>query len=233
MMNMGFLHMQRFDDFWKVVNSNNSSAMNSKLLFFALIISTTMQAQKFTPGEYHLTGVREMASAFNFTKDGKFQFFLSYGAMDRNATGTYKIEGDTVKLFSDKEPGKDFDIVSQRKAGSGYTIRIIDQNSILASNVRCLYFVDGEQFEEFADDDGVITLDVPECEKIYVQHALYADIASLIKDENNTNNVFELKLKPVLEQVSFKGVDFFIDGDTLTCLPNYFMPMENIRFVRR
>jgi len=195
-----------------------------------LLNSILMHAQKFSAGEYRLTDVREMASAFNFTKDGKFQFFLSYGAMDRSASGTYKIDGDTIKLSSDKEPGKDFDIVSQRKEGSGYVIRIIDPNTILASNVRCIYFVNGAQFEEYSDNNGVININVPACEKIYVQHALYADIASLIKDEANTNNVFELKLKPILEQVSFKGVDLFIDGDALTCLPNYFMPMENIRF---
>lgn len=207
--------------------------MTPRLLFFALIISTTMQSQTFSPGEYHLTGVREMASGFNFTPDGKFQFFLSYGGMDRSATGTYKVEGDTIKLSSDKDPGKDFDIVSQRKEGSGYVIRIIDPNTILANNVRCIYFVNGEQLEEYTDSKGVININVQECEKIYVQHALYADIASLIKDETNPNNVFELKLRPVLEQVSFKGIDLFIEGDALTCLPNYFMPMENIRFESR
>lgn len=188
-----------------------------------------MHAKQFS-GEYYLTNVREMAGGFNFTPDGKFQFFFTYGAMDRNATGTYTIQGDTIKLKSDKEPGKDFDIVSQRKEGAGYTIMIKHENTILASNVRALYFVNGEKREEYADSKGVIHIQEPQCEKIYVQHGIYPDIASLIKDESNQNNFFELTLNPALEQVSFKGIDLFIDGNTLTCLPNYFMPMENIVF---
>lgn len=188
-----------------------------------------MHTKQFS-GEYYLANVHEMAGGFNFTPDGKFQFFFTYGAMDRNATGTYTIEGDTIKLNSDKEPGKDFDIVSQRKEGEGYTIQIKHENTILASNVRALYFVNGEQREEYADAKGVIHIQEPQCEKIYVQHSIYPDIASLIKDESNQNNFFELKLNPALEQVSFKGIDLFIDGNTLTCLPNYFMPMENIVF---
>jgi hypothetical protein len=35
-------------------------------------------------------------------------------------------------------------------------------------------------------------------------------------------------------QVSFKGIDFLITDDkTITCLPNYFMPMDGIKFVKQ
>lgn len=195
------------------------------------ILSGCMTKHNFS-GEYHLTGVHEMASAFNFNPDGKFEFYLVYGAMDRNASGTYTVDGDTIKIHSDKEAGNDFAIVNQRQEGTGYTIRILNENSILASNVLCFYFVNGQQFEAYSDSDGLIKIDAPVCEKIYVQHMLFADVASLIKDDTNANNYFELNLRPEIQQVSFKGIDFFIDGDALTCLPNYFLPMENIRFER-
>ena len=35
-----------------------------------------------------------------------------------------------------------------------------------------------------------------------------------------------------LRYCSFKGIDFKIENQTLTCLPNYFMPFDNIRFVK-
>ncbi|MBP7238830.1 MAG: hypothetical protein KBA14_01280, partial [Saprospiraceae bacterium] len=60
----------------------------------------------------------------------------------------------------------------------------------------------------------------------------FPDIPTLIKDKNNPNNYFEVSLLPTLGQVSFKGIDLFIKGDTLTCHPNYFMPFENIQFVK-
>lgn len=62
-------------------------------------------------GEYYFRKM-EMASGFNFTADGKFQFFFSYGAVDRNATGTFSVTGNTLQLKSDKEPGKDFSVTS-------------------------------------------------------------------------------------------------------------------------
>ncbi len=41
-----------------------------------------------------------------------------------------------------------------------------------------------------------------------------------------------LPLSPSLANVTFKAIDLFIKGDELTCLPNYFMPFDNIRFVK-
>ena len=81
----------------------------------------------------------EMASGFNFTPDGKFEFFFSYGAIDRSATGIFYVEGDTLKLKSDKEPGKDFTITSESKAAKGYTLIFKDANKYLAQNILCIF----------------------------------------------------------------------------------------------
>lgn len=189
-----------------------------------------MSAQSLS-GEYNLH-VREMASGFRFSEDGKFDFYYSYGAVDRAASGTYTMEGDTVKLKSDKEPGKDFPIQAQSRKGKGYTIQVKDANQYLLKYVRCMYFIGDEQHEAMSDDDGKIHLDVPHCDKIYLQHQLFPDVGSLIKDTDNDNNYFEVSLSPSLAFVSFKGIDLFRKGDELTCLPNYFMPMEDIRYIK-
>ncbi len=204
---------------------------SSAIAFVISIMPGFMDAQPVS-GEYYLTGVPEMASGFNFTVDGQFGFFYVYGAVDRMATGTFTVEGNTIKLQSDKVPGKDFDILKESRKGSGITIRIINENPVLASNVRCIYFVNEEQNETYADDQGRIFIDAPDCGKVYVQHGIYPDIATLVRDENNKNNYFELALNPDIQKVSFKGIDFTIDGDAITCIPNYFMPMSNIRFVK-
>src|SRR6187401_946382 len=91
-------------------------------LILSLSLSLTMNGQKLN-GSYRLVGVHDLASAFEFTPDGKFQYFYIYGVADRNATGTYTVVGDTVKLKSDKVGGKDFPIESQSKKGKGYTIQ--------------------------------------------------------------------------------------------------------------
>jgi hypothetical protein len=49
-------------------------------------------------GEYYFRR-QEMIAVFKFSVTGKFDFFHSYGAIDRNASGTFTIDGDTLKLI--------------------------------------------------------------------------------------------------------------------------------------
>jgi len=208
-----------------------SFAVRCSVIIFLVSIFTQdfMHAQTFS-GEYYLTSVPEMAAGFKFTTDGMFAFYYVYGSVDRTAQGTFTVDGNTIRLQSDKKPGKDFDIMKESRKGSGVTIHIINENPILASNVRCLYFVDDEQHEAFADEKGSIHIDSPNCGKVYLQHGIFPDIATLIRDENNKNNDFEIALNADIQKVSFKGIDFVIGDNTLTCLPNYFMPMDHIVF---
>jgi hypothetical protein len=205
-----------------------------KYLLISLLVSFSLinniNAQKNMDGEYMLRGIHDMASGFRFSKDGTFDFFYVYGAVDRNATGTYTLDGDTIKLHSSKEPGKDFPITKQEKKGKGYTIRLTAPNKYLLQNVTCIYFSgDTKEYAE-SDSEGVIHFDAPACDTIYLLHQLFADIPSLIKDKDNQNNYFEVSLSPTLQQVSFKGIDFILKGREITCLPNYFMPFDNIKY---
>jgi hypothetical protein len=215
-----------------------------KLLLTLLLLSSTLltQCQNTTKpnkkqktmstldGVYALRGIQDMAAAFKFTPDGRFEFFYAYGAGDRNATGSYTIEGDTVKLKSDKEPGKDFKIETQRKQGKGYTIKLNAADKNYLSYMSCFYFVGETRELAQANKEGIIHIDLPEVDSLFVRHELAVDIPTLVKDKDNDNNYFEVSLLPSLGQVSFKGIDLFIKEDTLTCHPNYFMLFENIRF---
>ena len=183
-------------------------------------------------GEYFFRRT-EMVAAFNFSAAGTFQFYFSYGAVDRSATGTFLVEGDTLKLKSDKEAGKDFTISQQFKKGSGYTIRFTDPNKFLLQHILCMFFVDGKKQEMVSDSKGEVHTELPHCDSIFVQHLLYPDIVTPVKDAANDNNNFTLALNPSLEQVSFKGIDFKIGKDnTISCLPNYFLDMPVIKFVK-
>lgn len=190
-----------------------------------------MSAQTLN-GSYRLVGIHDMATGFNFSPDGHFQFFYIYGVSDRNATGTYTIEGDTVKLKSDKEPGKDFQVELQQKKGKGYTIQVKSPNPHLLQPVICFYYIGEQQHLAEADREGRIYIDADHVDKLFIRHEYFPDIPTLIKDTDNTNNYFEVSLLPSLEQVSFKGIDLFIKEEELTCYPNYFMPFENITFIK-
>jgi hypothetical protein len=190
-------------------------------------------AQTSVLGEYYFRK-QEMVAGFNFSADGKFQFFYSYGAVDRNATGIFSVHGDTLQLKSDKEAGKDFTIKMQTKQAKGYTIIFNDPNQFLIKDILCIFFVNGNKQELYSNSKGEVYIDLPNCDTIYVQHPLFPDILSLVKDKKNENNKFVLTLNPSLAQVSFKGIDLKIkDGKTLTCIPNYFMDVPKIEFIKQ
>jgi len=206
-----------------------------KNLFIILlfIINQRSMSQTTIEGEYYFRKM-EMASGFNFSKDGKFQFFYVYGSVDRNAAGSFSVEGDTLKLKSDKEPGKDFTITNQSKNGTGYTIQFTHPNKYVLKHILCIFVVDGKQQEEFTDDNGQVHVDIPHCDTIYALHTLYPDVPTIVKDDKNSNNHFTLELKPSLEQVSFKDILFkIIDNKTIECINNYFMDATDIKFTKQ
>lgn len=184
------------------------------------------------PGIYSFQK-QELVASFRFQENGRFDFFYSYGVADRTATGTYTLEDNTVKLNSEKVPGKDFTIVKQEKSGNGFHIKVSDPNPHMAGYVLAIYFVNGQQQVAECNSRQEIIISEPAVEKIYLQHQLFPDIASQIKDEANDANFFEVSLNRSLEQVSFKGIDLTITEDGLTCLPNYLLPMEHILFRKK
>lgn len=203
----------------------------SLLCICIIIMSSNLIAQKKPFGMYTFNRM-EMSAQFNFTEDDHFEFVYAYGAVDRTAKGTFSMSGDTVKLHSTKEPGKDFKILSQSKKGKGYTVVAKAPNAYLQKHILAVVIIKGEEKYFESDENGMINIDVPSCEKIYLQHTLFPDVFTLIKEESNDNTWFVVELQPSLAGVSFKGIDLLMKGDELICPPNYFIQVEDIRFLK-
>lgn len=205
--------------------------MKISLLFYIFFFSLWTKGQ-FLPGKYRLVGQPEMAASFVFHPDSSFEFSYSNGAVDRMAKGRYSVLGNTLKLKSQKIPGKDFAIQRQMKKGKNFIIQVKDPNKVLMGQVLCLALVGNEKHPFHANPEGLIEIDLKKADKLLLQHSLYPDVFTLLKDESNPNNYFEVSLMPTLAEVSFLGIDFTIQDSSLTCLPNYFLPMPGIRFER-
>jgi hypothetical protein len=52
-------------------------------------------------GHYYLSGVMETGSELLLRPDGRFEWYLSYGAVDQSATGRWSRDGATVTLTAD------------------------------------------------------------------------------------------------------------------------------------
>lgn len=178
-----------------------------------------MQNNSFSQGSldavYQLYGKMEMASAFKFNPDNTFEFFYSYGAVDRQATGKYQLEGNNITLKSDKPAGQDFHIIKQSR-DKNPQIKVSAPQAWFASNVVCR-FIKGDQ-EEYVqtDDSGVAESSYSDCDVIMVLHGLYPDEWTLVKSKENQNQFFEIGLNPSLEQVSFNGVIATLENDVVT-----------------
>lgn len=199
------------------------------IFFTTLILTLPMNAQHLQ-GEYRLSGVQDMASAFRFTKDGQFEFFMIYGAIDRQAAGTYTVEGNTVKLSSNKKVGQDFEINKQSAKGKDIQITVHAPNDYLRDYALALAVKDGQQQVFQPDASGTIQIASTDWDTIYMVHELYPDIPTLIRDISNPNTHFEVTLLPSLAEISFTGIDFTITPEGLTCLPSYVLPFEKILF---
>lgn len=131
-------------------------------------------------------------------------------------------------------PGKDFTIKNQSKQKSGYSIQFEEADKYLLKDILCIFFVDGKEQQAFSDENGKVEMALAHCDSICVQHPFYPDIMTFIKKSENDNNNFILTLNPSLVQVSFKGIMFRRENDKLiNCPPNYFIPLENIEFIKQ
>ena len=58
------------------------------------------QDAKTLPGEYCLSGVREVGSCMRLSPGGKWEYFLAYGAYDEQSEGTWKVANGAVVVDS-------------------------------------------------------------------------------------------------------------------------------------
>ncbi|HEV7781878.1 MAG TPA: hypothetical protein VGO58_11475 [Chitinophagaceae bacterium] len=89
-------------------------------------------------GEYYLVNAREMASGFLLKLDGDFQFFFSYGALDRHGSGKWQLNGNKLVLNSVTRAGNDFSLVESRKTpGDEIILKMDTVNPAFARHIYC------------------------------------------------------------------------------------------------
>jgi hypothetical protein len=74
--------------------------------------STAQNLPKEVAGDYALQGVRETASGLKLLPNGRFDFAMSYGAVDREAHGKWTVTNGKVQLVSDPTPAAGFSFIA-------------------------------------------------------------------------------------------------------------------------
>jgi hypothetical protein len=169
-------------------------------------------------GTYLLSGVPETAAGFRFMPDSTFEFFFSYGAMDRSASGTYTQKDNSLVLTGNKIPGKDFAITKSSKKGTGITLQVNNPNEILKREIICVFYKEGQPELLYTDEKGMCNYPGM-ADSIQLVHPLYPDENTVLLPSTfpASHNYIELSLEPSLEQLCFLKMPIEIRDNTFTC----------------
>ena len=177
--------------------------------------------QKDLAGEYYLRGVMETGSGFKLEADSTFQFFFSYGALDREGKGTWKVKGDHVVFNSAPRPGNDFALVtSKQTTDDAITIKIIDSSGFFLSHVYCLLnpiaIGSGEkQTEAVSNKSGVISFPKQHIDSLTLIFEFCPERTSVFSIKDPSHNYFEFRFEPWMMEVFFIDHSLHINGHDL------------------
>ena len=199
--------------------SMNAEALRSRVIRLLFLLAVTMpyllSAQDIA-GDYSLHGFREVASGLRLSADHTFEFFYTYGASDRQASGTWSLDSGTVVLQGSKKKGQDFKLrKSAREGGPGMVIKISDKNTYLQQSVVCFAFTDRDSMIEESGIDGIVRFNADGIERIELIHAVFPDEPTIIDCSNDTSNYLEFTLNPSLGEVVFDRVAVSLEGQSL------------------
>lgn len=139
---------------------------------------------------FHLTGVRETASGITLYADNTFDFYLSYGAIDRHGYGTWKKENDVVTLSSQYADKQGFTIVEQRtETNNGYQISLQNPDPFFAGMMHGFAIADAVSEEQQANAQGEMQFSVQAPDKVMLMNALFPDQIVTIIPEQHTNHM--------------------------------------------
>lgn len=195
--------------------------------------SVAQKAKKTMIGEYYLTGVREVGSGLKLNADSTFEFFFSYGALDRTGHGTWKQQGNQLILSSKTRPPKDFALVTSKTVpGDTITIRIVDTNKQLLRYVDCSIKNGKDILRDITDEDGKAYFPKQPIDAMSVRFQLCPDRYSVFTPTDKAHNYFEFRFEPWIAEVFFENVTYTISEEGFKGPLSILEPGETYSFER-
>ena len=186
-------------------------------LFLFPVYLGAQTTQPVIEGAYFLRGVMEVASAYRFNADSTFDFYFSYGAIDRYGKGTYDRQGDSLILYSPPKPERDFILESEKKTDDERVIiQVKDQNPMVLPYVLCRLLTPQDSIlQGQSDREGYIFFDKTPVKSISLLHQLWPDRPSVFQVTDPADNFFVFAIDPHIIEVDFNGVVLHLAGNAL------------------
>ncbi len=168
-------------------------------------------------GEYYLRGVMETASGFKLNADSTFEFFYSYGALDRYGSGKWKQVNGNIIFESRPRPEKDFALVkSEKSPGNFTTIRIIDNNENILRYVDAVIKNGISLLEKSTDNDGIVRIPKQPVDSVALLFRFCPDRYSTFKIPDKEHNYLEFRFEPWIAEVFFEKFNLKFENNKLT-----------------
>jgi len=168
-------------------------------------------------GLYYLTGVHEMASAFELKPDKTFKFFFTYGALDRYASGTWNAENGNIVFNTNPKPKADFALISSKTMpGTATTIKITEKNEALLRYVHCFLKKGKEEIHEVTNQKGIATIPLANADSLTLIFEFAQERSSSFPITNKQDNYFEFRFEPWAFEVFLKDFKLKIGYEELT-----------------
>lgn len=169
-------------------------------------------------GDYFLTGVREMASGILLRPDSTFEFFFTYGALDRQGKGEWTLADNDVILNSKPWPGYDFQIKNQEaREQDGISLQLEAGNPVLARY--CYAAVNetnnGEGWKEF-NQRGELHFPPSSLNTLHLACEFISERQTEIAITNPSVTHLDITIAPWLFEYFFNGFRLQVTPDTLT-----------------
>jgi hypothetical protein len=190
------------------------------LVVISFFIIITMHAQTGSvsaTGEYYLQGVMETASGFKLNSDHSFEFFFSYGALDRSGKGQWKQEKNTIIFTSPQNKTADYTLVRSKKQNdAGITISITGGNGYLQKMVHAIIKSGDKEEQAGANEKGIITAKATSAGSIVLLFEWCPEKKFVYTIPDSTHNYFEFRLEPSLMDVLFDDFRLQLNDNGLT-----------------
>lgn len=168
-------------------------------------------------GTYHLTGIMETASGLQLYSNGQFDFYYSYGAIDRHGYGTWEKVNDVVILQSDYAQKKGFDILEQKgNADDNIVVTMDSTDAFFAQYTRAAAVNESEAVEAICDKTGEMRFSINKAEKLMLMNELFPDNIVTIDMQLGKNSI-RIKPNHDLMLVHFNPVKCIALPEGLVC----------------
>lgn len=198
--------------------------MKQKLYLLSLLLltsrmifsQTAAQSPDSIPGEYHLQGVMETASAILLKPDSTFELYFSYGAMDRQGHGKWQFQNGKIVLNSRPKPERDFALVTSKTASDEFTtVKIVDSNAqILPFFETLIKTAGGEKYGKMSHE-GIFQIPKTKTTGIDLFFTLAPERYTSFPVQSD-DNYFEFRIEPWIIEIFVENLTLKPEGNGLT-----------------